>query len=240
MCPAIHKDDGDNVLNHEIFSEDPKELRETLPKVNKIIDNLEKTVLYLITFSRATRPIRILYTHIEIVVVVNMILASLHGILGPLPWRHNDHDSVSNHQPHGCLLNRLFRRRSKKTSKLRVTGLCVGNSPGPVNSPHKGPVTRKTFLFYDVIMQYSLSRRTSYGKISWSLQAARFIFRLFHSLWHLTGTSASELLLSDVVFISNAEYLEFFVWNALEPLPTVGRGVTGVRQGFEFIKHRKY
>ena len=26
-------------------------------------------------------------------------------------------------------LNRLFRRRSKKTSKLRVTGLCAGNSP---------------------------------------------------------------------------------------------------------------
>ena len=25
---------------------------------------------------------------------------------------------------------RLFRRRSKKTSKLRVTGLCAGNSPG--------------------------------------------------------------------------------------------------------------
>ena len=70
----------------------------------------------------------------------------------PLHWRHNDHDSVSNHQPHGCLLNRLFRRRSKKTSKLRVTGLCVGNSPGPVNSPHKGPVTRKMFPFDDVIM----------------------------------------------------------------------------------------
>ena len=40
-----------------------------------------------------------------------------------LQWRHNGHDSVSNHQPHDCLLNRLFRRRSKKTSKLRVTGL---------------------------------------------------------------------------------------------------------------------
>ena len=30
----------------------------------------------------------------------------------PLHWRHNDHDGVSNHQPHGCLLNRLFRCRS--------------------------------------------------------------------------------------------------------------------------------
>ena len=73
-------------------------------------------------------------------------------MVNPLHWRHNDHDGVSNHQPHGCLLNRLFRRRSKKTSKLRVTGLCVGNSPGPVNSPHKGPVTRKMSPFDDVIM----------------------------------------------------------------------------------------
>ena len=46
-----------------------------------------------------------------------------------LQWRHNEHDDISNHQPHDCLLNRLFRRRSKKTSKLRVTGLCAGNSP---------------------------------------------------------------------------------------------------------------
>ena len=69
-----------------------------------------------------------------------------------LHWRHNDHDAVTNLQPHGCLLNRLFRRRSKKTSKLRVTGPCVGNSPGPVNSPHKGPGTREMFPFADVIM----------------------------------------------------------------------------------------
>ena len=28
-----------------------------------------------------------------------------------------------------CLLSRLFRRRSTKTSKFRVTGLCEGDSP---------------------------------------------------------------------------------------------------------------
>ena len=72
-----------------------------------------------------------------------------------LQWRHNDHDSVSNHQPHGCLLIRSFGRRWKKTSKLRVTGFCAGNSPGPVNSPHKGPVTRKMFPFDHVIMENS-------------------------------------------------------------------------------------
>ena len=42
-----------------------------------------------------------------------------------LLWRHNGHDGVSNHQPHDCLL----RRRSKKASKIHVTGLCAGNSP---------------------------------------------------------------------------------------------------------------
>ena len=47
----------------------------------------------------------------------------------PLQWGHNGHDTVSSHQPHDCLLNHLFRRRSKKTSKLRVTGLCAVNSP---------------------------------------------------------------------------------------------------------------
>ena len=65
-------------------------------------------------------------------------LVCVHGGVGawcsscytPLRWRHNDHAGVSNHQPPGCLLNRLFRRKSKKTSKLRVTGLCAGNSPG--------------------------------------------------------------------------------------------------------------
>ena len=70
----------------------------------------------------------------------------------PLKWRHNEHDGVFNHQPYDCLLNRLFRRRSKRTSKLRVTGLCAGKLPGPVNSPHKGPATRKMFPFDDVIM----------------------------------------------------------------------------------------
>ena len=47
-----------------------------------------------------------------------------------LQWRHNGHDVVLNHQPHHRLLNRLFGCRSKKTSKLHVTGLCAVNSPG--------------------------------------------------------------------------------------------------------------
>ena len=75
-----------------------------------------------------------------------------------LRWRHNGPDSVSNHQPHG-----LFRRRSKKSSKLRVTGICAGKSPGPMNSPHKGPVTRKMFPFDDVTM-HSILKPTYFAR----------------------------------------------------------------------------
>ena len=46
-----------------------------------------------------------------------------------LQWHHNELNGVSNHQRLYCLLNRLFRRRSKKISQLRDTGLCEGNSP---------------------------------------------------------------------------------------------------------------
>ena len=78
----------------------------------------------------------------------------------PLQWRHNDHGGVLNHQPHGCILNRLFRRRSKKTSKLRVTGLCVGNSPGTGEFPaqrasnaENGPIW---WRHHDIKMVYML------------------------------------------------------------------------------------
>ena len=46
-----------------------------------------------------------------------------------LRWSHNECDGVSNHRRLDGLLNRLFGRRSVKTSKPRVNGLCEGNSP---------------------------------------------------------------------------------------------------------------
>ena len=45
--------------------------------------------------------------------------------LRTLQWRHNGRGGISNYQPHDSLLNRLFRRRSKKTPTLRVTGASV-------------------------------------------------------------------------------------------------------------------
>ena len=66
----------------------------------------------------------------------NVTWATLNSLL----WRHNGRDDVSNHD---CLLNRSLRRRSKKTWKLRVIGLCEGNLPVMDGFPHKGPITRK-------------------------------------------------------------------------------------------------
>ena len=56
-------------------------------------------------------------------------LTGLGWLIYPLLWRHNECDGVSNQRRLDCLLNRLFRHSSRKTSNLRVTGLCAGNSP---------------------------------------------------------------------------------------------------------------
>ena len=63
---------------------------------------------------------------------------------------HNEHDGVSNHQRFYCLLNRLFRCRSKETSKLCITGFCEWNSP--VTGEFPTQKASKMFPFDDVIM----------------------------------------------------------------------------------------
>ena len=76
--------------------------------------------------------------------------------LATLRWRHNERDSVSNRQPHDCLFNRLFTRRSKKHQSSASLAFVGGIHRGPENSPHKWPVTRKMFPFDDVIMNGKL------------------------------------------------------------------------------------
>ena len=65
-----------------------------------------------------------------------------------LQWRHNEHNGFSNHQPHDC----LFKRRSKKTSRFRVTGLCEGNSPETGEFPTQRASNAENVSFDDVIM----------------------------------------------------------------------------------------
>ena len=69
--------------------------------------------------------------------------------INALHWRHNEPDGVSNHQPRDCLPNYLFRFRSKKISKLRVTSLCAENSPGTGEfSAQKGNNAENVFIWW--------------------------------------------------------------------------------------------
>ena len=70
----------------------------------------------------------------------------------PLQTRHNGCDGVSQHQPHDCLLKRLFRRRSIRNQSSASLAFVRGIHRWPVNSPHKGPVTWKMFPYDHVIM----------------------------------------------------------------------------------------
>ena len=89
-------------------------------------------------------------------------------------WRHNEHDSVSNHQPQYCLFNRIFRRRSKKTSKLRVTGICAGNSARTGGFPAQMASKAENFpiswhhhdLLYHAIWPL-ITRSTFMYQVSW-------------------------------------------------------------------------
>ena len=104
--------------------------------------------------------------------------------MAALRWRHNGRDGVSNHQPYDCLLNRLCRRRSKKTSKLRITGLCAENSPGT------GEFPAQMFPFDDVIMKMH-----KHG-LMYNVEPLRFdIIKTKKSLQHRVG------ILYDILYI---------------------------------------
>ena len=57
---------------------------------------------------------------------VRLSIRKLHR---PLQWRHNGHDGVSYHQPHHCLLNRLFSADQRKYQSSASLAFCDGNSP---------------------------------------------------------------------------------------------------------------
>ena len=142
-----------------------------------------------------------------------------------LRWRNNGHDDVSNHQPHECLLNRLFRRRSKKISKLSVTGLCAGNSP------HKWPVTGKMSPFDDVIMSTSSTHTPGKCKVIFIYHTAAWCIRLCAlSNHHFTVAPSSvprdhsntvteryRIILIDAVCITGINHARLYHKTALLP-----------------------
>ena len=99
-----------------------------------------------------------------------------------LRWRHNEHNDVLKHRRPDCLLNRLFMRRSEKTSTFRVTGVVWRIHWWPVNSQHKGPVIREMFPLYDVFM-------SRHGKIY-----SRDLVRLLMTYLWLTWKASKQTL----------------------------------------------
>ena len=113
--------------------------------------------------------------------------------------RHNEHRGVSKHRHLHCLLNHLFRRRSKETSKLRVTGLCEGNSSVTGESPaqradaenvsiwwrhhdawifEKGVITSISCSVDDHEYQYASTKR----ELSYHIFIMKSLYRLKHSV----------------------------------------------------------
>ena len=106
--------------------------------------------------------------------------------LGSLQWRHNGLNGISNHQPHHCLLNRLFRRKSNKTSKLCVTGLCAGNSLVTGEFPAQMASDAENFSIswcHHVIgHRYWVMINISHWWIGWYIWTVWYIWTICHLL----------------------------------------------------------
>ena len=74
--------------------------------------------------------------------------------ISSLQWRHNERDDVLNHQTYDGLFTQPFIQGADQRKHQNSESLAIvrGIHRWPVNSPHKGPVTRKMFTFDDVIM----------------------------------------------------------------------------------------
>ena len=129
----------------------------------------------------------------------------------PVQWRQNGRNDVSNHRNLDCLLNLLFRRRSKKTSKLHVTGLCDGNSPVTGEVPAQRPITRKMFLLDDVIM-LCLQQATQ----CWLHDYTHFLQNWFCHGWFLMALYRSVTILNHDRWDPGRYHRTFWV-NSLAP-----------------------
>ena len=145
-----------------------------------------------------------------------------------LRWRHNGRDSVSNHQPHVCLLNCLFRRRSKKTSKLPVTGLCAGNSPGPGEFPAQMASNAENFS----IWWCHHEGLTQYMHAHW-LMKTMIVIVIENTTWycpqiHATGQNLTKQCQSPINSLNPGHllwlrYFYFRLW--LNPFRFIGRQI---------------
>ena len=124
----------------------------------------------------------------------NYIHLSIHVV--SLQWRHNGYDGVWDHQPHDWLLNRLFRRIDQRKhlrhwwKSSASLAFVRGINRWPVNSPHKGPVTRKMLPFDDVIMLPGFgTESTLRSRILWE----------YYQTSNISGTKSQNYNVSRIV-----------------------------------------
>ena len=138
------------------------------------------------------------------------VVATTAEIVGALQWRYNGREGVSNHQPHHCLLNLLFRRRSKKTSNPRHWPWW-GKSPVTGEFPHKWPVTRKMFPFDDVIKKINpCIAKHVYDR--WSTRSYTGCTCIYYTLKRVWVFSLTHLLLDKLASFRQAKFSDTFSW----------------------------
>ena len=121
------------------------------------------------------------------------------------------------------------KRRSKKTPKLRVTGLCAGNHRSSVNSPHKGTVTRKMFPFDDVVMTIC----------SWSKLSRYFGYRQVHAISNHQASPKHRMFLRvGGVWIRRSTCSNIYLLTTYTPLWKSNRNVFSESNLIEIIRYQ--
>ena len=119
-----------------------------------------------------------------------------------LQRRQNERDGVSNHQRLDCLLNPLFRCRSKKTPKLCVTGLCGGNWPMTTELPVQRASDAEMFPFDDVIME--MPERNLWQRLIFLEYTAQRLIPAKEQIMIIKTSSRGSILHREHVFHPNS------------------------------------
>ena len=99
-----------------------------------------------------------------------------------LCWLHNGRNSISNHQPHDCLLNLYSSADQRKHQSSASLAFVRGIHRWWVNSSHKGPAMRKMFPFDDIIM---ITEHLQWVNSLWPSDALR---------WHKFGSALAQVM----------------------------------------------
>ena len=105
---------------------------------------------------------------------------------------HNVRDGVSNHRCLDSLLHHLFKRRSKKTSKLRVTAFCNGNPPVTGEFPAQRASNAGLFPFDDVIMESEILKMLFFLFLGLQECRRNRLIQWLLIFWHLMSSGLRQ------------------------------------------------